>query len=154
MTCGSSEPRERCTWHTLQGRGSKQVDGDSQSRTATGNIRIELAGDVRCGCEQQQRRRRDYIASQCHATVNGRTHNGEVVTDSRLAVSGDGQTGHEHRIGRSAPCLSSTNGDLLKKGSAAPPRRRRLQPSERAPSEEPEDAAGTAGYAVDRQLNA
>jgi hypothetical protein len=56
--------------------------------------------------------------------VNGRTHNGEVVTDFALAVSGDEDKTVSGRIGSGAAhiVLSSDNGDLhIKKGSAVPP---------------------------------
>ena len=58
------------------------------------------------------------------ATVNGHTHNGEVVTDFALAVSGDEDKTVSGRIGSGAAriVLSADNGDLhIKKGSAVPP---------------------------------
>ena len=57
------------------------------------------------------------------ATVDGRTHNGDILTDYGLAVSGDENktvTGH---IGSGATkiVLSTDNGDLrIKKGSSFP----------------------------------
>jgi hypothetical protein len=55
------------------------------------------------------------------ATVNGHTHNGEVVTDFSLAVSGDEDKTVSGRIGSGAAriVLNADNGDLhIKKGSA------------------------------------
>jgi hypothetical protein len=58
------------------------------------------------------------------ATLNGHTHNGEVITDFALAVSGDEDKTVSGRIGSGAAriVMSSDNGDLhIKKGSAVPP---------------------------------
>jgi len=56
--------------------------------------------------------------------VNGRTHNGEVVSDFALAVSGDEDKTVSGRIGSGAAriVLSADNGDLhIKKGVAVAP---------------------------------
>jgi hypothetical protein len=57
------------------------------------------------------------------ATVNGRTHNGDIVTDFGLTVSGEEDKTVSGRIGAGAAriVLSTSNGDLhIKKGSEAP----------------------------------
>jgi hypothetical protein len=57
------------------------------------------------------------------ATVNGSTHNGEVVTDYGLTVSGDEDKMVSGRIGAGAAriVLSADNGDLhIRKGQALP----------------------------------
>jgi hypothetical protein len=57
------------------------------------------------------------------ANVDGRTHNGDIVTDYGLTVSGDESKTVTGRIGSGATkiVLSTDNGDLrIKKGSAFP----------------------------------
>ena len=58
------------------------------------------------------------------ATVDGRTHNGDIVSEFGLAVSGDEDKSVTGRIGSGSSriVLSSSNGDLrIKKGPAFPP---------------------------------
>ena len=58
------------------------------------------------------------------ATVNGQTHNGDIVTDYGWPVSGEEDKTVSGRIGSGAAriVLSTDNGDLhIKKGSAFPP---------------------------------
>ena len=57
------------------------------------------------------------------ATVDGHTHNGDIVTDFGLSVSGDEDKTVTGRIGSGSSriVLSSSNGDLrIKKGPAFP----------------------------------
>jgi hypothetical protein len=80
------------------------------------------------------------------ATVSGRTHNGDIVTDYGLTVSGDEDKTVSGRIGSGAAriVLSAENGDLhIKKGPAFPaeppapaanaPKARHLRSSEALP---------------------
>ena len=58
------------------------------------------------------------------ATVNGQTHNGDIVTDYGLTISGDENKTVSGKIGSGTAHieLSTSNGDLhIKKGSAFPP---------------------------------
>ena len=101
-----------------------QVDGDSHVEDRDGNIRIELAGVYGVDANNSKGDVEITLPPNANATVNGRTHNGEVVTDFALAVSGDEDKTVSGRIGSGAAhiVLSSDNGDLhIKKGSAAPP---------------------------------
>ena len=57
------------------------------------------------------------------ATVDGNTHNGDIVTDFELTVTGDEDKTVTGKIGSGAAHieLSTSNGDLhIKKGSAVP----------------------------------
>ena len=58
------------------------------------------------------------------ATVDGSTHNGDIVSDFQLTISGDENKTVTGRIGSGGPkfTLSAKNGDLrIKKGPAFPP---------------------------------
>ena len=101
-----------------------QVDGDSQVEDRDGNIRIELAGAYGVEANNGKGDVEITLPPNASATVNGHTHNGEVVTDFALAVSGDEDKTVSGRIGSGAAriVLSADNGDLhIKKGSAVPP---------------------------------
>ena len=138
-----------------------QVDGDSHVEDRDGNIRIELAGTYGVDATNSKGDVEITLPPNASATVNGHTHNGEVVTDFGLTVSGDEDKTVSGRIGSGTAhiVLSADNGDLhIKKGSAAPPEAPAAPncagSSQRAPPEKPEDAAGTAGYAIGRRVRA
>jgi DUF4097 and DUF4098 domain-containing protein YvlB len=97
-----------------------QVDGDSHVEDRDGNIRIEVAGAYSVDATNSKGDVEITLPPNASATVNGHTHNGEVVTDFELAVSGDEDKTVSGRIGAGAEhiVLSSNNGDLhIKKGS-------------------------------------
>jgi DUF4097 and DUF4098 domain-containing protein YvlB len=101
-----------------------QVDGDSHVEDRDGNIRIDLAGAYGVDANNSKGDVEITLPPDASATVNGHTHNGEVITDFTLAVSGDEDKTVSGRIGAGAAhiLLSSDNGDLhIKKGSAVPP---------------------------------
>jgi len=99
-----------------------QIYGDSYVE----NRDAEFSGTGRRlqrGSEEQQRRCGDHSATQCVSIVDGHTHNGDIVTEYGLTVSGDEDKTVTGRIGsgQSKIELSSSNGDLrIKKGPAFP----------------------------------
>jgi DUF4097 and DUF4098 domain-containing protein YvlB len=100
-----------------------QVAGDSHVEDRDGNIRIELAGAYSVEATNRKGDVEITLPPNASATVNGHTHNGEVVTDFGLTVSGDEDKTVSGRIGSGAAhiVLSADNGDLhIKKGSAVP----------------------------------
>jgi DUF4097 and DUF4098 domain-containing protein YvlB len=101
-----------------------QVDGNSHVEDRDGNIRIELEGTYGVEANNGKGDVEITLPPNASATVNGHTHNGEVITDFALTVSGDEDKTVSGRIGPGAAhiVLSAANGDLhIKKGSAAPP---------------------------------
>jgi DUF4097 and DUF4098 domain-containing protein YvlB len=101
-----------------------QVDGDSHVEDRNGNIRIELAGAYGVEGNNSKGDVEITLPPNASATVNGHTHNGEVITDFALTVSGDEDKTVSGRIGSGAAriVLSADNGDLhIKKASAVPP---------------------------------
>jgi DUF4097 and DUF4098 domain-containing protein YvlB len=101
-----------------------QIDGDSHVEDRDGNIRIELAGTYGVDATNSKGDVEITLPPNASATVNGHTHNGEVVTDFALTTSGDEDKTVSGRIGSGTAriVLSTNNGDLhIKKGSAVPP---------------------------------
>jgi DUF4097 and DUF4098 domain-containing protein YvlB len=101
-----------------------QVDGDSHVEDRDGNIHIELAGAYGVDANNSKGDVEVTLPPNASATVNGHTHNGEVITDFALTVNGDEDKTVSGRIGAGVAHiqLSSDNGDLhIKKGSAVPP---------------------------------
>jgi DUF4097 and DUF4098 domain-containing protein YvlB len=100
-----------------------QIMGDSNVEDRDGNIRIEPAGAFGVEARNSKGDVEITLPPNASATVNGSTHNGEVVTDYGLTVSGDEDKMVSGRIGAGAAriVLSADNGDLhIKKGSALP----------------------------------
>ena len=101
-----------------------QIYGDSHVEDRDGNIRVEPAGTFGVEARNSKGDVEITLPPNASATVNGQTHNGEVVTDFALTVSGDEDKTVSGRIGSGAAriVLSADNGDLhIKKGSATPP---------------------------------
>jgi DUF4097 and DUF4098 domain-containing protein YvlB len=101
-----------------------QINGNSHVEDRDGNIRIELEGAYGVEANNSKGDVEITLPPNASATVNGRTHNGEVITDFALTVSGDENKTVSGRIGSGAARieLSADNGDLhIKKGSAVPP---------------------------------
>ena len=101
-----------------------QIDGDSHVEDRDGNIRIELTGTYSADATNSKGDVEITLPPNASATVSGHTHNGEVVTDFGLTVSGDEDKTVTGRIGSGTAhiVLSADNGDLhIKKGSAVPP---------------------------------
>ena len=101
-----------------------QIAGDSNVEDRDGNIRIELDGTYGVEANNGKGDVEITLPPNASATLNGHTHNGEVITDFALTVSGDEDKTVSGRIGSGAArvVLSADNGDLhIKKGSAVPP---------------------------------
>ncbi len=101
-----------------------QIAGDSNVEDRDGNIRIELNGTYGVEANNSKGDVEITLPPSASATLNGHTHNGEVITDFALTVSGDEDKTVSGRIGSGAArvVLSADNGDLhIKKGSAVPP---------------------------------
>ncbi|MFZ0340067.1 MAG: DUF4097 family beta strand repeat-containing protein [Terracidiphilus sp.] len=101
-----------------------QIDGDSHVEDRDGNIRIELTGTYSADATNSKGDVEITLPPNASATVSGHTHNGEVVTDFGLTVSGDEDKTVTGLIGSGTAhiVLSADNGDLhIKKGSAVPP---------------------------------
>ena len=104
---------------------SKDVDlseiyGDSTVQDRDGTINIAPAGPYAIDATNDKGDVEITLPPNASATVNGRTHNGEIITDYGLTVSGDEDKTVSGRIGSGSAhiVLSSDNGDLhIKKGS-------------------------------------
>jgi len=100
-----------------------QIEGDSHVEDRDGNIRVAPAGSYGVEARNSKGDVEITLPPNASATVSGQTHNGEVLTDFALTVSGDEDKTVSGRIGAGASriVLSADNGDLhIKKGSAMP----------------------------------
>jgi len=100
-----------------------QIDGDSQVEDRDGTIHVEPAGAYSIEAKNSKGDVEIVLPPNASATVDGRTHNGDVVTDFGLTVSGDENKTVTGRIGSGTARieLSADNGDLhIKKGQAVP----------------------------------
>lgn len=100
-----------------------QIYGDSYVNDRDGTISVEPAGPY--GIEASNRKGDVEITlpPDASGTVDGRTHNGDVVSDFALTVSGDQDKTVTGKIGAGGPkiVLSTDDGDLhIKKGPAFP----------------------------------
>ena len=98
-----------------------QIDGDTYVEDRNGTISVEPAGSYGVEAKNEKGDVNVTLPPDGSATVNGRTHNGDVVTDFALAVSGDEDKTVTGKIGSGAAriVLSTDNGDLhIKKGPA------------------------------------
>jgi hypothetical protein len=87
-----------------------------------GSISIELDGNYAVDARNSKGDVDITLPANAQATVDGSTHNGDIVTDFGLSVSGDTNKSVSGRIGAggSKISLSTSNGDLrIKRGSAA-----------------------------------
>jgi len=107
---------------------SKDVDlseiyGDTYVEDGNGTINVAPAGAYGVEARNDKGDVELTLPPDASATVNGRTHNGDIVTDFGLTVSGEEDKTVSGRIGAGAAriVLSTSNGDLhIKKGSEAP----------------------------------
>ena len=104
-----------------------QIYGDTYVQDRDGRIAIAPAGSYAIEAHNEKGDVEVTLPPNVQATVNGNTHNGDIVTDFALAVSGDENKAVSGNIGKGGPriLLSASNGDLrIKRGSevsAAPP---------------------------------
>lgn len=97
-----------------------QISGDSDVQNRNGAISVEPAGPYSVEARNDKGDVNVTLPPNAGATVNGRTHNGEVLTDFSLSVTGDEDKTVTGKIGSGAAHieLSTENGDLhIKKGS-------------------------------------
>ena len=101
-----------------------QIYGDTYVENRDGRITVEPAAGAYS--VEARNRKGDVevtLPLNVSATVNGSTHNGEIVTDFGLAVSGEEDKKVMGKIGSGAAkiVLSAENGDInIKKGSGSP----------------------------------
>ena len=100
-----------------------QIYGDSYVENHDGRIAIEPAGVFSVEAKNNKGDVELTLPPSASASVNGRTHNGDIVTDYGLDVSGEENKSVSGKIGSGQAKIeiSSSNGDLrIKKGPALP----------------------------------
>lgn len=100
-----------------------QIYGDSYVENRDGRVAIEPAGAYGVEVKNNRGDVELTLPPNASANVNGRTHNGEIVTEYGLTISGDQDKTVSGRIGsgQAKIDLSTSNGDLhIKKGPALP----------------------------------
>jgi DUF4097 and DUF4098 domain-containing protein YvlB len=100
-----------------------QIYGDSYVENRDGRISVEPAGPYNVEAKNSKGDVEITLPPNASASVDGHTHNGDIVTEYGLAVSGDEDKTVSGRIGsgQSKIEISSSNGDLrIKKGPAYP----------------------------------
>jgi DUF4097 and DUF4098 domain-containing protein YvlB len=104
--------------------GLSQIAGDTYVEDRNGTINIEPAGSYGVEARNDKGDIELALPPNASATIDGRTHNGDIITDYALTVSGDQDKTVTGKIGSGTAriVLSTDNGDLhIKRGSAAPP---------------------------------
>jgi DUF4097 and DUF4098 domain-containing protein YvlB len=99
-----------------------QITGDSYIEDRDGTINVEPAGIYGVEAKNAKGDVQVTLPPDASATVDGRTHNGDVMTDFALSVTGDEDKTVTGKIGSGTAriVLSTDNGDLhIKKGSAS-----------------------------------
>ena len=89
-----------------------------------GRIAVEPAGNFGVEAKNSKGDVEISLPPDASATVSGQTHNGDIVTDYGLTVSGEEDKTVNGQIGSGTAriTLSTDNGDLhIKKGTAVPP---------------------------------
>jgi DUF4097 and DUF4098 domain-containing protein YvlB len=132
-----------------------QIYGDSYVEDRNGTISVEPAGNYGVEAKNEKGDVEITLPPNASATIDGRTHNGDILTDYGLAVTGDESKTVSGRIGSGATkiVLSTDNGDLsIKKGSGFPatppphPPELNVPPYHRVPSiETKHDSKSTTG---------
>jgi DUF4097 and DUF4098 domain-containing protein YvlB len=132
-----------------------QIYGDSYVENRNGTISVEPAGAYGIVAKNEKGDVEITLPPNASATIDGRTHNGDILTDYGLAVTGDESKTVSGRIGSGATkiVLSTDNGDLsIKKGSGFPatppphPPELNVPPYHRVPSiETKHDSKSTTG---------
>ncbi len=112
-----------------------QIAGDSYVENRNGTISVEPTGSYGVEARNDKGDVNVTLPPDAGATVNGHTHNGEVMSEFSLSVNGDEDKTVTGKIGSGAAHidLSTNNGDLhIKKG----------QPASAATASEPGAATG------------
>src|SRR5262249_19613192 len=98
-----------------------QIYGNSYIENRDGTINVEPAGAFGIEAKNSKGDVEITLPPNAAGTVDGHTHNGEILTDFGLAVSGEEDKTVSGKIGAGGPriVLNSSNGDLgIKKGPA------------------------------------
>ncbi len=101
-----------------------QIYGDTVVNNSRGQISIEPAGPFSVEAKNGKGDVEVTLPPDASATVDGRTHNGDIVSDFPLLINGDQSKTVTGRIGGGAGRISliADVGDLrIKKGSGFPP---------------------------------
>jgi DUF4097 and DUF4098 domain-containing protein YvlB len=113
-----------------------QISGDTSVEDRDGRIAIEPAGNFSVVAKNSKGDVEVTLPPSASATVDGRTHNGDIFTEFDLPIGGDENKTVAGKIGSggSRIVLSTENGDLrIKKGSASPATPSPAQGAEAAP---------------------
>jgi len=100
-----------------------QVYGDSHIEDKDGRVELDLAGSYSAEVKDNKGDIDITLPPGASVDVDGRTHNGDVVSDFPLTISGDEDKRITGNIGKGGPKLviSTDNADLhLRKGTEAP----------------------------------
>ncbi len=98
-----------------------QITGDAYVEDRDGTIRVEEAGAYGVEAKNGKGDVEITLPEDASATVSGHTHNGEIITDFGLTVTGDEDKTVSGRIGSGSArvMLSTDDGDLhIKRGPA------------------------------------
>ncbi len=101
-----------------------QIYGDSYVETRNGRIAVEPAGTYAVEAKNDNGGVELTLPPNASASVNARTHNGDIVTDFDLPISGNESKSLNGNIGSGVArvVLSAKDGDVrIKKGSGFPP---------------------------------
>jgi DUF4097 and DUF4098 domain-containing protein YvlB len=99
-----------------------QIDGDTSVENQNGSVRVTSAGNFGIEARNHKGDVEVTLLPQVSATVNGHTHNGDIISDFGLAVSGDEDKSVTGKLGAGLAHIDLTtdNGDVhIKRGSAA-----------------------------------
>jgi DUF4097 and DUF4098 domain-containing protein YvlB len=97
-----------------------QVSGDTYVEDRDGRISVEPAGNYSVEAKNDKGDVEVTLPPNPSATIEGRTRNGDIVSDFGLSISGDENKSVTGRIGSGGPRINITaeNGDLrIKKGT-------------------------------------
>lgn len=101
-----------------------QIYGDTYVNDSRGQVSIEPAGSFSIDAKSGKGDVEVTLSPDASATVDGRTHNGEIVSDYALVISGDESKTVSGKIGsgQAKIVLNADVGDIhIKKGSGFPP---------------------------------
>jgi DUF4097 and DUF4098 domain-containing protein YvlB len=101
-----------------------QIYGDSYVENSAGSIAVEPAGNYAIDARNSKGDVEISLPPNASASIDGRTHNGEIMTEYGLTVTGDESKAVTGKIGSGAAkiTLSTDVGDInIKKGTAFPP---------------------------------
>jgi DUF4097 and DUF4098 domain-containing protein YvlB len=100
-----------------------QIYGDSYVEDRDGRVSVEPAGAFNVEAKNSKGDVELTLPPNGSGSVDGRTHNGDIVTEFSLSVSGEQDKSVTGKIGSGSSriVLSASNGDLrIKKGPAFP----------------------------------